>query len=101
MIWNINGDQITAHDTGQAWIDTSSMQVSRMERSLLNLGRYATVWKITIDQTPVNIGERQFWLPKVFITDITERDPKNTGVFRAEYSNCKKFTTEILIRPVR
>jgi hypothetical protein len=101
MIWNINGDQRAAHDTGQAWIDTSHMQVSRIERNLLNLGRYATVWKITIDQAPFTIGERQFWLPKMFLTEITERDPKETGTFLAEYNNCKKFTTEITIRPLK
>jgi len=101
MIWNINGDARAAHDTGQAWVDTSSMQVARIERNLLNLGRYATVWKITIDKVPFTIGERQFWLPKTFLTEITERDPKDTGTFLAEYSNCKKFSTEITIRPVR
>jgi hypothetical protein len=101
MTWNINGDGRLAHDTGQAWIDTSAMQVARLERNLLNLGRYATAWKITIDQTPFTIGERQFWLPKMFLTEITERDQKNTGTFLAEYSNCKKFTTEISIRPLK
>ena len=29
MVWNIDGDQLAAHDAGQAWIDTSSMQVAR------------------------------------------------------------------------
>jgi hypothetical protein len=101
MIWNINGDSRAAHDTGQAWIDTSSMQVARIERNLLNLGRYASVWKITIDQAPFTIGERQFWLPKMFLTEITERDPQETGTFLAEYSNCKKFTTDITIRPLK
>ena len=101
MIWNINGDGVAAHDTGQAWVDTSSMQVVRLERNLLNLARYASAWKITIDQTPFTIGERQFWLPKMFLTEITERDPRETGTFLAEYSNCKKFTTEITIRSLK
>lgn len=101
MIWNINGDQRVAHDTGQAWIETSLMQVSRIERNLLNLGNFGGTWKITIDQAPFTIGERQFWLPKMFLTEITERDPQKTGTFRADYTNCKKFTTEITIRPAK
>jgi hypothetical protein len=101
LVWNIEGDQLAAHDTGQAWIDTSSMQVARIERNLLNLEGNATAWKITIDQAPFSIGERRFWLPKMFLTAITKRDPQQTGTFLAEYSNCKKFTTEITIRPVK
>jgi hypothetical protein len=76
------------------------MQVARLERNLLNLGGNESAWKITIDQAPFTIGERQFWLPSRFLTEITERDPKRTGTFLAEYSNCKKFTAEITIRPV-
>ena len=37
-------------------------------------------------------------LPKSFLTEITEKDRRNTGTFLAEYSNCKKFTAEITIR---
>ena len=97
MIWNINGDLKPAHDTGKAWIDPAAMQVARFERNLLNIGRMS-VWKITIEQSPFTIGEGQFWLPKSFLTEITERDPRDTGTFLAEYTNCKKFTTEIQIR---
>jgi hypothetical protein len=101
MVWNIDGDQRLAHDTGQAWIDTSSMQVVRMERNLLNLGGNETAWKISINQAPFSFGERQFWLPTMFLTEITQRDPNKTGTFLAEYSNCKKFTTQITIRPAK
>ena len=97
MTWNINGDQKLAHDTGKAWIDPAAMQVARFERNLLNIGRISA-WKITIDQSPFPIGERQFWLPKSFLTEIIESDPRDTGTFLAEYSNCKKFTTEVQIR---
>jgi len=97
MTWNINGDLKLAHDTGKAWIDPAAMQVARFERSLLNIGQMS-VWKITIHQSPFTIGDRQFWLPKSFLTEITERDPRDTGTFLAEYTNCKKFTTEVQIR---
>jgi len=97
MTWNINGDLKAAHDTGKAWIDPLEMQVTRFERNLLNIGRMSA-WKITIEQSPFAIGDRQFWLPKSFLTEIAERDPRDTGTFLAEYTNCKKFTTEIQIR---
>jgi hypothetical protein len=98
MVWNINGTALAAHDTGQAWIDTASMQVVRLERNLLNLKGNPSKWKITIDQAPFVIGEKEFWLPKTFLTEITERDPRRTGTFVAEYTNCKKFTAEVTFR---
>jgi len=96
--WDIAGDVKTAQDRGRAWIDPASMQVARIERNLLNIGDFAA-WKNTIEQMPYVIGDRQFWLPKLFLTEITWKDTRNTGTFRAEYTNCKKFTTEITIRP--
>jgi hypothetical protein len=97
MTWNISGDLKLARDTGKAWIDPVAMQVTRFERNLLNIGRLST-WKITIEQSAFTISDKQFWLPKSFLTEITESDPRNTGTFLAEYTNCKKFTTEIMIR---
>lgn len=97
MVWNINGDLKVWHDTGKAWIDPVAMQVARFERNLLNIGRFSA-WKMTIDQSPFMIGDRRFWLPRSFLTEITESDPRDTGTFLAEYTGCKKFTTEIQIR---
>lgn len=96
--WNIDGDILAAHDTGQVWIDATSMQVARLERNLLNITRDFSIWKNTIEQAPFSIGEEQYWLPKSFLVEITERDVRNSGSFLAEYTNCKKFTTEISIR---
>jgi hypothetical protein len=98
MIWNINGDQNVAHDTGTAWIDPEAMQVLRNERNLRNIGNM-TAWRITIDQAPVTLGDRKFWLPKSFLTEVTYKDPRRRGTFLAEYSDCKKFTTDVTIRP--
>ena len=98
MIWNINGDQKVAHDTGTAWIDPEAMQVLRNERNLRNIGSM-TAWRITIDQAPFTLGDRKFWLPKSFLTEVTEKDPRRRGTFLAEYSDCKKFTTDVTIRP--
>jgi hypothetical protein len=97
IFWDINGDPKVARDTGKAWIDPVAMQVARFERNLLNICQMSA-WKITIEQSPFTIGDRQFWLPKSFLTEVTWSDPRNTGTFLAEYSNCKKFTTDIRIR---
>ena len=78
MIWNINGDQKVAHDTGTAWIDPEAMQVLRNERNLWNIGSM-TGWKITIDQAPFTLGDRKFWLPKSFLTEVREKDPRKKG----------------------
>jgi hypothetical protein len=98
IIWDIDGKNLVAHDTGQASIDPTSMQVARLERSLLNLSRDFSSYKVTIDQAPVNLGDRLYWLPKTFFFEIIERDVRNRKSYLAEYSNCKKFTTEITIR---
>jgi hypothetical protein len=97
--WDINGDIRVAKDAGKGWIDPAAMQVDRIERNLLNLPRSHPSWKITIDQNPVTIGEKQFWLPKSFRTEVAEQDSRKINVFLAQYSDCKKFTTEISIRP--
>jgi hypothetical protein len=55
--------------------------------------------EITIDQNPVTIGEKQFWLPKSFRTEVAEQDPRKIDVFIAQNSDGKKFTTGISIRP--
>ena len=100
LSWDVDGNR-DARDTGKAWIDASSMQVARIERNLLNLPRRLSSWKVTVEQAPVAVGDRQYWLPQTFRTDITERDPKKTSTFVAEYSGCRKFTAEISISPVR
>jgi hypothetical protein len=97
--WNIFGDIRAADDTGQAWIDPKSMQVVRFERNLHNVGSGFSSWKNTIEQMPVDVKEKQFWVAKTFVTEIVEKDSRSGFTFLAEYSNCKKFTTEITIRP--
>jgi hypothetical protein len=97
LFWNLNGDTRVAMDTGIAWIDMTSMQVVRIERNLMNLPSSLSRWAITVDQAPITIGEKQFWLPQTFQTEVSERDPRKTALFVSEYSNCKKFGADIRI----
>ncbi len=99
MIWTFNGHQLLAMDTGKAWIDTTAMQVYRIERRFYNLPRDISRLKVTADYGPKMIGDAEFWLPKIFRVDVTDNDPKKTGLFVAQYTGCKKFEAQIRIVP--
>jgi hypothetical protein len=99
VVWNIFGDVRAANDTGQTWIDPKSMQVVRFERNLHNVGSGYSSWKNTIKQMLVDVGEKQYWVAKTFVTEILEKDARSGVSFLAEYANCKKFSAEITIRP--
>jgi hypothetical protein len=94
-----NGEILVDRDAGKALIDTSSMQVIRLEREFLNLPRRLTHLTNIIDYAPVNIGGREFWLPRTIRTDGTQRDSRDTETYIAVYSNCKRFVADIRILP--
>jgi hypothetical protein len=72
------------------------MQVVRLERDFLNVpGRFNRIVAL-ITYGPTAIGEWRFWMPQSIRAEFTERDSKKTGIFAAEYSNCKKFIAETL-----
>lgn len=54
---------------------------------------------MTVDYSPVTIGDREFWLPYTIRSDAAERNPKRTKTFLAEYTNCRKFKAEVKIVP--
>ncbi|HEY2380648.1 MAG TPA: hypothetical protein VGK48_05640 [Terriglobia bacterium] len=95
----LNGEALINKDSGTAWIDTASMQVARLERNFLSLPHAFRQLRNTVEYSPTNFGDRQFWLPRSMRTDVTDRDAKKTKSFLAEYSNCKRFTTDIKIVP--
>jgi hypothetical protein len=97
--WDLDGKAIVARDVGTAWIDPASMQVVRIERNFLNLPNRHSRMSLLSEYGPVTIGKNTFWLPKYLRTDLTERDPAKTGIFLAEYSNCRKFGAEVTILP--
>jgi hypothetical protein len=95
----LDGEGLVNRDLGMAWIDSNSMQVVRLQRDFFSLPRTLRQLRNTVDYSPVLIGDRQFWLPNSMRTDATDRDPKKTKTFLAEYTNCKRFTAEIKIVP--
>jgi hypothetical protein len=97
--WDLDGKALIARDAGTAWIDPASMQVVRIERSFLNLPDRLTEMILTSEYHPVTFGKNTFWLPEYLRTFLRERDPLKTGMFLAEYSNCRKFGAEVQILP--
>lgn len=95
----LNGQGLVNKDTGTAWIDPASKQVARLERDFLALPRGFRQLRNTVEYTPTTFDDRQFWLPRSMRTDVTDRDTKKTKTFLAEYTNCKRFTTDIKIVP--
>ena len=91
------GTQLIAKDTGAAWIDQKSFQVLRLQRQSLNLPPVLTRSIATVDYGPVTIGETQFWMPKMIRADVDERNSRATVSYIAEYTDCKRFTTDIEI----
>jgi hypothetical protein len=95
----LNGEGWIATDRGTAWIDATSYQVVRLERNFFSLPHDISRLKDTAEYGPTAIGDREFWLPLMMRSDVTDRDPKKTKVFQADYTNCKKFAADIKIVP--
>jgi len=97
--WDLGGKSLVARDAGIAWIDTASMQVARIERNFLNLPNGLSRMSASSDYGPVTIGKNTFWLPRTLRIDTSERDPRKTGQYLAEYSNCRKYGAEVSFQP--
>ena len=95
----LDGEGFNDRDEGMAWIDSASMQVVRLQRDFFSLPHTLRQLRNTVDYGSVVIGDRQFWLPRSMRTDVTDRDPRKTKTFLAEYTNCKRFVAEIRIVP--
>jgi len=95
----IQGTRLVEKGVGAAWIDRKSFAVLRLQRQSLNLPRIFTRSIATADYGPVTIGDRQFWMPVRVRAEVTERDSRSTVAYIAEYSDCRKFTTDIKLVP--
>jgi hypothetical protein len=95
----LNGESWVATDRGTAWIDATSYQVVRLERNFLTLPHDISRLKNSAEYGPTAIGDREFWMPLMMRSDATDRDTRKTKVFRADYTNCKKFVADIKIVP--
>ena len=93
------GRQFVEKDVGAAWIDSTSFRVLRLLRQSLNLPQVFARSTATVDYGPVTIDEKQFWMPTKIKAEVTERNSGRTVSYVAEYSDCRKFATDIRIVP--
>ena len=93
------GTRLFAKDVGAAWIDQTSFEVLRLQRQSLNLPPDFTRSVVTADYGLVTIGERQFRMPVRIRAEVTERNPRATVSYVAEYGECRKFTADIKLIP--
>jgi len=93
------GAQLIAKDVGAAWIDQKSFHVLRLQRQSLNLPPVLARSIATVDYGPVTIGESQFWMPKMIRAEVDERNSRETVSYIAEYTDCRRFATDIKILP--
>jgi hypothetical protein len=87
--------------TGRFTVDTSSMQVTHIERTVQNpVGKDRTVLgTAAVDYAPVILNGKSFWLPTT-ITAFTTETSKTNGVrFTAHYSKYHRFAATATIVP--
>lgn len=92
-----DGEILSDRDSGKALIDTSARQVIRIEREFHNLPHRLSHLENAVDYGPASIGGREFWLPRTIRTEGAERDARNTEMYTAVYSDCKRFVADIRI----
>jgi hypothetical protein len=87
--------------TGRFVVDSASMQVVHIERTVPNpIGRDQSVLgTAAVDFAPVNLNGKSFWLPST-VTAFTTETPKTSAFrFTAKYSNYHRFTASSTILP--
>jgi hypothetical protein len=89
------GTQLVAKDIGAAWIDQKTFRVLRLQRQSLNLPPALSRSIVTVDYGAVTIGDTEFWMPTRVRADVNERNARVSVSYVAEYSDCRKFMTDI------
>ena len=87
--------------TGRFTVDSASMQVTHVERTVLNpVGKDGTVrGTAAVDYAPFMLNGRPFWLPTK-ITAFTTETTKTNGVrFTAHYSDYHRFAATAVMVP--
>ena len=87
--------------TGRFVVDSATMQVTHIERTVPNpIGRDQSVLgTAAVDFAPVNLNGKSFWLPST-VTAFTTDTPKTSAFrFTAKYSNYHRFTASSTILP--
>jgi hypothetical protein len=87
--------------TGKFTVDTTSMQVTHIERTVQNsVGKDQTVLgTAAVDYGPVVLNGKSFWLPTTIIAFTTETSKTNSVRFAARYNDYHRFAATATILP--
>jgi hypothetical protein len=86
--------------TGRAWFDPASLEIIRLEESILTKGGNSGELKISVDYGPVRIGGNEFRLP-VRVSATAHRVTSGSverGEYLAEYSDYRKYGSTSTVR---
>jgi len=87
--------------TGKFTVDTTSMQVTHIERTVQNpVGKDQTVLgTAAVDYAPVVLNGKSFWLPTTITAFTTETSKTNSVRFAARYNDYHRFAATATILP--
>ena len=86
--------------TGKFTIDSASMQVTHIERTVhTTAGKDHVLGTASVDFAPVTFSAKPFWLPVTIIAFTTETPKTNAFRFTAHYSNYHRFAATSTILP--
>ena len=86
---------------GKFTVDTTSMQVTHIERTVQNpVGKDQTVLgTAAVDYAPVVLNGKSFWLPTTITAFTTETSKTNSVRFAARYNDYHRFAATATILP--
>jgi hypothetical protein len=99
--YNFEGRSFEARYSGTATIDPESMQIARLEIRFLNIPSTWETISTAVDYAEFEIGDSRFWMPKKARTELRVKKKSGSGVYMAEYSDCRKFTSSVEIKAIR
>lgn len=87
--------------TGKFVVDSGTMQVTHIERTVPNpIGKDpAVLGTASVDFAPVTLNGRAFWLPSTIVAFTTETAKTNAFRFTAKYNNYHRFSASSTIQP--
>ena len=94
------GTRYVMKGSGKAWIDSTSMNVLRLEIQYLDPPMPEGVLTLAVDYAPVVIKEKTFWMPRTVTAEQTVANPKAPvgGQYIAEYSNYHEYKVSVRIK---
>jgi hypothetical protein len=99
--YNINQMELVRKNNGKAWLDPDSMQVMHLELKELNVPSNFSPGTFVLDYAKVDIGGKEFWMPKVARLVSSDKKGNWTSEHFIEYADYRKFnvSTDVKFGP--